>query len=1044
MLSCPQCRVALPANARFCAQCGARLAVSQGPVAGERRPVAILFADLAGFTRLTSELDAEDVHRLLGRFFEVVDAAVVRLGGTIDKHIGDATMAVFGAPIAHGNDVERAVRAACDIHDAMVALSAEFGRPLATHIGIANGEVVAASIGSAVRADYTVTGDAVNLASRLEELAGTGETIVSDDVRSALGSRLICDSRGSVAVRGFARELPVWCVRALRAPAAERHALVGRTRERALFDAVLASMHDHGKGATLLLRGDAGVGKTRLAESMLAKATQGNCVCHRAAIVDFGAAQGREATNLLVRSLLELAATAGPDECRVSLDAALAAGRAPPDHEPFLADLLAIAQPAGSPFDAMDHATRALGRIKSIVALAVLSARERPLMFLVEDLHWASPAVVDALAALRERTRDHPIVLTLTSRRDGDPVSAAWPADSVVRIELEPLSTAEALDLARAFHDARPEVAQRCIERAQGNPLFLTQLLENSAGGEALPGTIASVVLARLDRLPAHEKAALQAASIAGQRFDVALVDDLLDGPAILDEARARDLVRDSSSGGLMFSHALIRDAAYASLLHSARRVLHRRAAQWYQQRDLALRAEHLERAEDEDAPLAFLDAARAAFAELHPEVALTLARRGAKLARPGAVAYALEMLTGEVARDLGDAGTSAAAFARAVELAPGDAERGLAHIGVASAHRLTSSIDQGLAALDAAQPIVRRLGLMRELARIAYLRGSLHFARGELGACAAEHERALAHARQAGDEACEAQALSGLADVLYANGRMASAHEAFSGCIALADRRGDVRFTLMNRNMMALVDFYLGEIPRALATIDRALRASREIGHRVAEVMADECAGLVLVGAGRDDEAVAPIERSLALAREIASRRFAAIDLALLGIIARRAGDLDKARLRFDESWALLEEIGPGFAGPLMLASRARIAESDQERRDLLAQGESLLRAGSISHNHFWFREAAIDGSLDAGDIDGAERHADELERYTGLEPSPWSKFVVARARALAAARRGRPDLEALRALRDRAVRLGLRAALPQIEGALAAGVTR
>ncbi|MBP8007098.1 MAG: hypothetical protein KA019_01325, partial [Burkholderiales bacterium] len=194
--ACGECRAELPPQARFCPQCGARVADAAppapsagAPAGGERRSVAVLFADLAGFTKITSEADAEEVHRLLGRYFEVVDGIVARSGGSVDKHIGDATMAVFGAPVAHGNDVERAVRAACDIHDAMAALSAEFGRTLATHVGVASGEVVAASTGSAVRADYTVTGDAVNLASRLEELAGAGETIVSDDVRAALGSR---------------------------------------------------------------------------------------------------------------------------------------------------------------------------------------------------------------------------------------------------------------------------------------------------------------------------------------------------------------------------------------------------------------------------------------------------------------------------------------------------------------------------------------------------------------------------------------------------------------------------------------------------------------------------------------------------------------------------------------------------------------------------------------------------------------------------------------------------------------------------------------
>ena len=160
-----------------------------------------------------------------------------------------------------------------------------------------------------------------------------------------------------------------------------------------------------------------------------------------------------------------------------------------------------------------------------------------------------------------------------------------------------------------------------------------------------------------------------------------------------------------------MFSHALIRDAAYASLLHSARRELHRRAADWYVHRDPALRAEHLERAEDEGAPQAFLDAAKATAAALQQDVALALAQRGAKLARRGPVAYALEMLAGELARDLGDAGASVAAFGRAVELATDDRERCLALVGIASAHRLTSSAEPGFAALDAAQPLAEAAG---------------------------------------------------------------------------------------------------------------------------------------------------------------------------------------------------------------------------------------------------------------------------------------------------------------------------------------------
>ena len=165
--------------------------------------MTVLFADLSGFTRLSSELDAEDTHALLNRFFAAADRIVDSCGGTIDKHIGDNVMAVFGAPIAHDNDPERAIRAACAIHANMEGLSSEVGRRLQVHIGIASGPVVASGTGSEAHSQYTVTGSAVNLASRLQDLAQPGDTLISQAVHHAVSRIAYCSRRGTTSGQGL-------------------------------------------------------------------------------------------------------------------------------------------------------------------------------------------------------------------------------------------------------------------------------------------------------------------------------------------------------------------------------------------------------------------------------------------------------------------------------------------------------------------------------------------------------------------------------------------------------------------------------------------------------------------------------------------------------------------------------------------------------------------------------------------------------------------------------------------------------------------------
>jgi class 3 adenylate cyclase/tetratricopeptide (TPR) repeat protein len=1046
---CPQCHGALPAGARFCPHCGARAGEEPAPAApaavppGERRQVAILFADLTGYTRLSSTLDAEEVHRMLTRYFELADSAIERMGGAIDKHLGDAVMGVFGAPIAHGNDIERALRAAVDIHAAMATLSREFARPLAAHIGVASGEVVAAATGSAAHRTYTVTGDAVNLAARLTELAHAGETAISDDVRRAVGSLTDVESVGAVAIRGLEGDVRVWKLRGLREQGAARQPLVGRDRERRRFAELLAQAGTTRVGAVGLICADPGMGKTRLADAFLATALAEGAFCHSAVVLDFGAGQGQDAVHALVCSLLDVPPDAVAAARREALERAIAQARASAENEPYLADLLAIPQRPGSVYEAMDNDARQRGKLRALADIVERAAARAPCVLLIEDIHWASPWVLACLHEVAACAKRGPVLLLLTTRREDDAQSASWPVDAVIRFDLAPLDPADALALARIHFAISPDLAQRCVDRAQGNPLFLVQLLRSDTDDQSIPATIQSVVLARLDRLLARDKAAVQAAAIIGQRFDIELLRHLLHD-ASYDPAVpiARDLVRLEAAGAgrLMFTHALIRDGAYASLLHSSRRELHRAAAGWYETRDPTLRAEHLDRAEDPRAAEAYLDAARAEVTALRIDAALGLAERGGELKAAGRIGHALALLAGELHLELGHAPLALAAFDRARDLASDDRERCVAWIGIASVHRLTSDITSGLTALDAAAPLAARANRERESAQIHYLRGALHFAVGDVDACRAEHDLALEFAQRSSDPEREAQALSGLADALYAQGRMKSAYAAFARCVAICERAGLKRFVIMNRLMLSVIESYFGDAATSLARIDQARDAARELQHRAAEAMADQCAGWVLTAFGRYAEARAPLERGLKLSREIGLRRFETACLANLARVLWSEGAKEEARRAAREAWALCEQFSPRFAGPSMLGSIANFAEDDDERARAMATAERLLEQGCVGHSHLDFYAAAIDVMLGQRNWFAAERYADALEAYTRQEPLPWSEFHAARGHALAAAGRGAPDRVVLERCRQRAIELNFAAAVPALDEALAA----
>jgi tetratricopeptide (TPR) repeat protein len=647
---------------------------------------------------------------------------------------------------------------------------------------------------------------------------------------------------------------------------------------------------------------------------------------------------------------------------------------------------------------------------------------------------------LDHLANLAETVAGCPALLVMTSRLERDPLHEAWgptiAGQPIVTIDLGPLQPSEANGLAEAYFDALGELAQRCVERAEGNPLFLEQLLrhaEESAEG-SVPGSIRSLVQARLDRLALPDKRALQAASVLGQRFTAEALAALLDQPGWNCADPMRHLLVRPQGDHFLFAHALIQEGVYDTLLRSRRRELHRRAADWFRNRDLTLCAQHLDRGDDDGAPGAYLEAARAQAAEYRTERALRLVERGIALARKRADVSVLSLLRGEILHDLGSISESIAAFEQALAVADVDIERCRAWLGLAAGLRVTDRFDDAFAMLDKAATAAATDDLAAERARIHHLRGNLCFPLGRIVECLQEHEQALDWAQRASSPEIEARALGGLGDAEYARGRMASAHQHFSRCAELSRASGAGRIEVANLSMVAHTQGYLNDFSAALATARTAIELAARVGHHRAEIIAHNAACNVFRSTGEFGSAKMHAERALMLARQLGAKRFEAVSLHDLAMVARAEASTAEAMDLLRRALLISRETGVSFVGPWILGHLAVTTEDPMERQTALTEGEEILRKGAVSHNHLWFFRYAIDASLDSQDWDGAERYSAALENYTRPEPLPWANFFVRYGRAVVAHGRCCPEQETTCKLGDllaEAERLGIGPAL-------------
>ena len=577
--TCARCGAPAAKDDRFCSSCGNPL---EPPGGGERKIATMLFADLVGSTELAASLDPEELRGRLAEFFEIARAALTEHGGTVEKYIGDAVMAVFGAPVAHGDDPDRAVAAGLSLVERVASLDGE----LRIRVGIETGEILAV----AQPGDLAVTGEAVNAAARLQQAAAPGQVLVGE--RAARACRRARLEPGGVApAKGLERPLVSWRAAAGGEDAKASGApLIGRESDLELLRLVARRAVSERTPQLVMMIGEAGVGKTRLASELVSELTTGPGGWR--AIVGRSPAYGRGIAFWALGEILRDAAGAPSDAPAEEVEDSLRGllGELGADDAAEIAAALAVAIGGTE-----DEGASAEDELKAAWRrLVALLAADRPLLIGVDDAHWADNGLLELLEAVAFGLHGAPVMILCTTRPE---LAEQHPefgraVRNLTQLELPPLDPSSAVRLAELLlpGSSREEAAQ-VADASGGNPFFAEEVSRaiGEDGGTAelgrLPDTVQAAVAARIDLLPPEEKRVLQHAAVLGHHFSQPQLELLLGAPPgeALEGLRRRALVSEwaaSGSGDLAFRHQLIGDVAYASLPRAEAAQLHERAAE--------------------------------------------------------------------------------------------------------------------------------------------------------------------------------------------------------------------------------------------------------------------------------------------------------------------------------------------------------------------------------------------------------------------------------------------------------------------------------
>ena len=602
MVSCPCCGRENPEGFQFCGFCATPL--SEQPSAAvreERKVVSVLFCDLVGFTAASDAADPEDVRARIRPYHQRLRPEIERHGGTVEKFVGDAVMAVFGAPVAHEDDAERAVRAGLRVLEAIEELNEADPRlSLQVRVGVATGEAVVALGARPEQGEGIVTGDVVNTASRLQGAAPVNAVAVGEETYRQTERIFDYEELDPVSVKGKAAPLALY--RPLRARArfgtdvTRSHAapLVGRELEKQRLIGTLERSVQQRSCQLVTVVGEPGVGKSRLCAELFAyieerpglvRWRQGRCLPYGEGIAFWALGE-------IVKAECGILESDSPQEARAKLERAL------PEDEQDRPWLRARLGPlVGVPAEPVSQEESFTAWRRFLEALAA----DAPAVLVFEDLHWADPALLGFLEHLADRAEGVPLLLLCTARPELYERQPGFGANvrNAQRINLAPLSDEETARLIAALMQRAvlPAETQRTLlERAGGNPLFaeeFVRLLADRGGLEAeVPGSVQALIAARLDTLSPERKGLLQDASVVGKVFWAGALAEMGGREArevelALHELARKELVRPSRSSSMVgeaeygFWHALVRDVCYGQIPRAARADRHRAAAAW-------------------------------------------------------------------------------------------------------------------------------------------------------------------------------------------------------------------------------------------------------------------------------------------------------------------------------------------------------------------------------------------------------------------------------------------------------------------------------